>query len=130
MPLRIQGLRNVNIQAVAGALDYRQVSQILKETLLMIMGGLILAFFTLLLEYLLGKPGERKHSFQPIMNQKSFTRRGGRPVSAAAAARPPPVREEPAEQPEEDLTFDDGQEDEIQEDETQEEEAQQEEAQE
>jgi len=55
MPLRIQGLRNVNIQAVAGSVDYSALGVILKETLLMILAGLVLAFFTLLLEALLGK---------------------------------------------------------------------------
>jgi hypothetical protein len=55
MPLRIQGLRNVNIQAVAGSVDYAALSTILKETLLLILAGLILAFFTLLMETLLGK---------------------------------------------------------------------------
>ena len=55
LPLRIQGLRNVNIQAVAGAFDYGVLTGILKETLLLVLGGLVLAFFTLLLESLLLK---------------------------------------------------------------------------
>ena len=83
MPLRIQGLRNVNIQGVAGAIDYSQVGQILRETLIIIMGGLILAFFTLLMEYMLGRSGKRP-SFQPIINQKNFRRRD-RTASAGVA---------------------------------------------
>ena len=49
-PLRIQGLRNVNIQAVAGALDYAEFAQILKQALILIASALALAFLTLLIE--------------------------------------------------------------------------------
>ena len=49
-PLRIQGLRNVNIQAVAGALDYAELTEILKQALFLIASALILAFFTLIAE--------------------------------------------------------------------------------
>jgi hypothetical protein len=49
-PLRIQGLRNVNIQAVAGALDYTELTEILKQALFLIASALILAFFTLIAE--------------------------------------------------------------------------------
>ena len=59
LPLRIQGLRNVNIQAVAGALDYSVFSRILKETLFLVLSGLTLSFFTMLMYYLLSKPGEK-----------------------------------------------------------------------
>jgi hypothetical protein len=51
-PLRIQGLRNVNIQAVAGALDYTELTEILKQALFLIASALILAFFTLIAESL------------------------------------------------------------------------------
>jgi hypothetical protein len=54
-PLRIDGLRNVNIRAAAGILDYGLLTGILKQTLLLILAALILAFFTLLLESLIGK---------------------------------------------------------------------------
>ena len=59
-PLHIAGLRNVNIQAVASALDYRILTGILKQTLLMVLAGLVLAFFTLLMESLLGKSSEKR----------------------------------------------------------------------
>ncbi|MDR0316476.1 MAG: hypothetical protein LBH97_06210 [Treponema sp.] len=62
LPLRIQGLRNVNIQAVAGALDYELLSNILKRTLIFILAALMLAFFTLLVESLRG--GGKKRYFQ------------------------------------------------------------------
>jgi uncharacterized membrane protein len=55
-PLRINGLRNVNIQAVANAFDYAAITKILKETLLLILLGFVLAFFTFLLQLLLDKP--------------------------------------------------------------------------
>jgi hypothetical protein len=50
--LRIQGLRNVNIQAVAGALDYAELASILKQALFLVAAALVLAFFTLLMESL------------------------------------------------------------------------------
>jgi hypothetical protein len=53
--LRIEGLRNVNIRATAGILDYDILTSILKRTLMLILAALILAFFTLLLESLIGK---------------------------------------------------------------------------
>jgi hypothetical protein len=56
LPLRIQGLRNVNIQAVAGAFDYGLLTDVLKRALIMILAALALAFFTLLLESLAGRP--------------------------------------------------------------------------
>ncbi|MDR0290600.1 MAG: hypothetical protein LBI06_06675 [Treponema sp.] len=52
LPLRIQGLRNVNIQAVAGALDYAELAVILKQALVIIASALLLAFITLILESL------------------------------------------------------------------------------
>jgi len=47
--LRIHGLRNVNIQAVAGAFDYAEITKILKKALLPVIISLVLAFFTLLM---------------------------------------------------------------------------------
>ena len=58
-PLRVEGQRNVNIQAVAGALDYRVLTGILKQTLILVLAALALAFFTLLIESLVGKPPAR-----------------------------------------------------------------------
>jgi hypothetical protein len=46
--LRINGLRNVNIQAVAGAFDYTEISKILKKALLPVIIAFVLSFFTLL----------------------------------------------------------------------------------
>ena len=54
-PLSINNLRNVNIMAMARAFDYYELSGILKETLLIILVGFTVAFFTMLLQMLLGK---------------------------------------------------------------------------
>jgi len=55
-PLPIQDLRNTNIKAVARAFDYNEILKILKETLLLILAGFAIAFFTMLLQLLIGKP--------------------------------------------------------------------------
>jgi len=54
-PLAIPDLRNANIKAVAGAFDYDRFVKILKETLLIILFGFALSFFTMLINLLLGK---------------------------------------------------------------------------
>jgi hypothetical protein len=46
-PLRIHGLRNVNIQGAAVVFDYFFLNKVLKETLILILARLVLAFFTL-----------------------------------------------------------------------------------
>ncbi|MDR3138066.1 MAG: hypothetical protein LBT95_00155 [Treponema sp.] len=55
MPLRIEGQRNVTISAIYNYLDYEQLTRVLKFTLLVVLSALSLAFFTLMLEFLLGK---------------------------------------------------------------------------
>jgi hypothetical protein len=55
MPLRIEGQRNVNIQAVSGLIDYERCTRVLKQTLLAILAALSLAIFTLLAETVLRK---------------------------------------------------------------------------
>ncbi|MCL2244353.1 MAG: hypothetical protein FWC03_07780 [Treponema sp.] len=54
-PLSIPDLRNTNIQAVASAFSYLEFTNILKETLFLILVGFALAFFTMLLQALIGK---------------------------------------------------------------------------
>ena len=49
-PLRIQGLRNVTIQAVAGAFNYAELTGILRQAMIPIAAALAAAFITLLLE--------------------------------------------------------------------------------
>ena len=55
-PLSIPDVRNANIKAVAGAFDYDEITKILKETLIIILAGFALAFFTMLLQLLVKKP--------------------------------------------------------------------------
>jgi len=61
-PLRIQGLRNVNIQAVALVFDFWEMTKILKETLFLIMIGFMIAFFTLLIDLLITKSSGNKNT--------------------------------------------------------------------
>jgi hypothetical protein len=55
VPLRVEGQRNVTISAVYNYVDYEYLIRILKFTLLVVLAALTLAFFTLMLEFLLGK---------------------------------------------------------------------------
>jgi GGDEF domain-containing protein len=57
--LPIQNIRNANIKAAAGTFNFNEISKILKETLLLILIGFVISFFTLLLYLLLSKSGER-----------------------------------------------------------------------
>jgi GGDEF domain-containing protein len=54
-PLALPDIRNANIKAVANAFDYTELSKIMKETLLVILIGFVLSFFTLILQALMGK---------------------------------------------------------------------------
>jgi len=50
LPLGIDGQRNVTIQAIYGRIDYYFLQKILRQTLLVILSALIVAFITLLVE--------------------------------------------------------------------------------
>jgi GGDEF domain-containing protein len=54
-PLAILDLRNANIKAVANAFNYPEIIKIMKETLLIILIGFSMAFFTFMLQLLLVK---------------------------------------------------------------------------
>lgn len=56
--LPIQNVRNSNIKATASAFNYNELNKILKETLLIILIGFAISFFTMLMQLLLGKQGE------------------------------------------------------------------------
>jgi len=78
--LRIQGLRNVNIMAVAGAFDYSEISKILKQALLPVILTLVLAFFTLLMGFMRRKPEGRQKEKKAAETVKEAPRqnvRGG-----------------------------------------------------
>jgi hypothetical protein len=89
MPLRIEGLRNVNIQAVAGSINYEYAISVLKQSLFIVLAGLTLAFFTLLLDslvksrrgYARGGTGAAEHGF-------SAGREPGYPAEEPAAGEP------------------------------------------
>jgi len=54
-PLPIPNLRNANIRAVSRVFDYIDFTKILKETLIIILAGFAIAFFTMLIQLLTGK---------------------------------------------------------------------------
>ena len=59
-PLPIHDLRNANIKAVANAFNYNDISRILKETLLLILIGFLIASVTMLFQLLFGRPVEKQ----------------------------------------------------------------------
>jgi GGDEF domain-containing protein len=73
----LDNMMNVSIQAAARVFNYSVISKILKETLIFILIGFALAFFTMLLQLLLGNTEEAeageskesspfKHEFSPL----------------------------------------------------------------
>jgi GGDEF domain-containing protein len=73
----LDNMMNVSIQAAARVFNYTVISKILKETLIFILIGFALAFFTMLLQLLLGKTEDAeaeennesspfKHEFSPV----------------------------------------------------------------
>jgi GGDEF domain-containing protein len=63
--LDIPDVRNANIKAVANAFDYPEFIKIMKETLLVILTGFALAFFTFLLQLLMGKSSKPDLVYAP-----------------------------------------------------------------
>jgi len=55
LSLDIHDVRNANIKAIAGAFNFSEFSNILKTTLLIILVGFALSFFTMLFNLLLGR---------------------------------------------------------------------------
>jgi hypothetical protein len=89
----------VNIQAVAGALDYRALSGILKQTLLIVVAALALAFFTLLMESLLGKNGD-KYAYAPYRAEdRPRDEYPPAPEPEKKAETPPPENEAVKQEP-------------------------------
>ena len=54
-PVPIKGLHGVSIRAVASSFDNDDITKILKETLLIIVAGFLISFFTTLIQLLVGK---------------------------------------------------------------------------
>jgi hypothetical protein len=94
LPLPIEGQRNVNLQAVAGYLDYDFCIGILRRTLLVILASLTLAFFTLLMDTLLAKnraaPRAKTEPPPPMTEEKAVPA-----VPAVPAAKPAAEPETP-----------------------------------
>ncbi|MCL2264857.1 MAG: GGDEF domain-containing protein [Treponema sp.] len=86
--LDISGIRNVYIKGIASAFDYEDFSKILKETLLIIFAGLILAFFTLLLYFLAEKPKGRMIRVPSPKRRSERTPVSGEPVIYAGDGGP------------------------------------------
>ncbi|MDR2608283.1 MAG: hypothetical protein LBC57_07810 [Treponema sp.] len=81
-PLRIEGQRNVNIQALFGLIDYDFLLSAMKQTLLVVLGSLVLAFLTLLFSSLSGAPaaaalGEQNKKDAPSRREGAPSRREG-----------------------------------------------------
>jgi len=68
LPLGIEGQRNVTIQATYGRIDYNLVQKILRQTLLVIISSLIVAFITLLVE-------------RAILNRVDYNKAGSRGIN-------------------------------------------------
>jgi GGDEF domain-containing protein len=65
-PLAIPDVRNANIKAAADMFDYAEFIKIMKETLMIILTGFAIAFFTLLIQSLLGKGPKSESVFVPV----------------------------------------------------------------
>jgi hypothetical protein len=71
MPLRIQNLRNVNIEARASAVDYGQVTGILKQSLFIVLASLLLAFFTLVIQSLMEFSNRKRNNEESYNDGKT-----------------------------------------------------------
>jgi GGDEF domain-containing protein len=72
-PLPLPNLRNVNIHGIARTFDYVEITKILKETLILILIGFTLAFFTMLIQLLRTKPAEILAQSLPEEKQENET---------------------------------------------------------
>jgi hypothetical protein len=63
-PLSIPNVRNASIKAIASAYDYAEFSQILKQTLFLVLVSFALAFFTMLMQLLTGKSTSKTSAVQ------------------------------------------------------------------
>ncbi|MDR1575609.1 MAG: hypothetical protein LBS37_06345 [Treponema sp.] len=100
-PLHIAGLRNVNIQAVASAVDYRILTGILKQTLILVLAGLVLAFFTLLMESLLGKSAGKRRYTPSFDAEDRAAEPAGETGTAFSGESSPPAPQAAAQAPQE-----------------------------
>ena len=80
-PLPFADVRNANIKAVASAINFAEFIKILRETLILIMIGLAVSFFTMIFHLLTGKSAARSEN--AYSSSPSYA-----PDSSAAAAPP------------------------------------------
>ena len=73
-PLAINDVRNANIKAIAGTFDYNRITGILKETLIIILIGFALAFFTMLIQLLVKKPVKNETEYEEAPEPKKKTK--------------------------------------------------------
>jgi len=97
LPLRIQGLRNVNIQAVAGALDYTELTVILRQAMILIAAALLLAFFALIMDSLQRKRNKAFAKPKAEKSADSADAPGGSSAGRSYSQRGHIVREENTE---------------------------------
>jgi hypothetical protein len=76
LPLPIEGQRNVTIQAIYGIFDYNFVQKILRQTLLVILSALIVAFITLLVERSIKNRADYYKAGSSSVNARSVNARG------------------------------------------------------
>jgi len=75
-PLTFPDIRNANIKAVASAVDFAELINILRQTLLFILAGLAISFFTLIIQLLTGKREKPKGEMVYVATpEKQNTRR-------------------------------------------------------
>jgi len=83
-PLAISDVRNANIKAVANAFDYAESTKIMKDTLLIILIGFALSFFTFFLQALMGKSKSENFYIQTPEFEKSVAVKNDDNVSSSA----------------------------------------------
>jgi len=87
-PLTFPDIRNANIQAMASTVDFAELIIILRQTLLLILVGLAISFFTLIVQLLTGKTekpkGEMLHVATP--EKKNISRKESYPQEEPANA--------------------------------------------
>ena len=94
MSLDISYFRNVTIEAKAFAFNYQYVSDTLKQTLFFVLAALVLAFFALLVESLIDKPGTAQPVNVPKTNNAPQIREPATKMESTPKPEPLPVQEQ------------------------------------
>ena len=94
-PLRIPGMWNVNIEAVAGVIDFGELAHTLRQAMVLIAAALALAFLTLLIESSVQRRREPAYAEAP--QGSTADERPAQPAEARPYTAPPRVA--PAAEP-------------------------------